>query len=156
MTSRLLAIALLTAVVASGAAGCGESRQRAASRMPSEATVSASGVVDGWDVVLSVSAELPPGLATTARIDAVNSTDATISTRPLIRGVEIRDSGGAIVPANDWQLRVGLVVTDKPAGAEFVRYPAFTVPPPGVYTMTLPGLVDSKDDSLTVRFTSRR
>jgi len=152
-TARLLWLVLLIAL-ASSVFSCSQPRPQDGAKPATETTATVSGTLGGWRVLLSVGAELPAGASTTARIDAVNSSDTTISTRPLAK-IEIRDHSGKRVPTGDWQ-RVVFVSQDMAPGSKFVYHPAFTVPAAGTYTMTLPGMVDSKGLSATVAFTATK
>ena len=72
----------------------------------------ASGHVGGWDVLVTVAASMQATKATTCKVSAVNSSDTTLSSAPLMR-VEIRDSTGKQVESGSWS-KYTSVPTDEP------------------------------------------
>jgi hypothetical protein len=119
---------------------------------PVSGSSSASGTVERWDVVISVAATLTAGDQVTAIVKAVNSTETTLNTRPLLHLV-IRDSSGHGVRTNGWQKYVRVPHAEA-AGSAVSYTEDFTVPAPGRYTISLAGMVDSSKDSTGAIFTS--
>jgi hypothetical protein len=113
---------------------------------------SASGHVGGWDVVVTVAASMQATQKTSAKVSAVNSSETTLSSAPLMH-VEIRDSTGKQVESGSWS-KYTSVPTNVAPGSTFAYRPEFTVPPPGDYTIAVPGMKDPRNHPVAAPFTS--
>ena len=159
MSRRLVAVATIAFVAAClGACVSPSSLQTVQPAAPPPAqpaaptSSSVAGTVEGWDVIISVASTLTAGRQLTSIVKAVNSTEATLSTRPLLHLV-VRDAAGKAVPTGEWQKYIRAPHAVAPgASVSYADY--FTVPAPGHYTISLAGMVDSSGASTGAAFTS--
>jgi hypothetical protein len=150
---KRVAIALFAISLVAVLAGCSKGTDDVTAQLEKSTSSETSGTVDGWSVSVLVPAKMKAGTPTTARVRAINSSDATQSTVSLI-DLEIRDDRDQVVPTGNWQS----TQPENQEMAPFSQYEynsAFTVPKPGIYTISVAGMHDSKGDRIGARFLSQ-
>jgi hypothetical protein len=137
-------VILLTASMTVTLTGCRD-RINTPEFNPAQARATTSGHVAGWDVTLQVAPSMPAGEKTTAKVDAVNSSDTSLSTGPLMH-LQISDSSGKLVSTGSWSRYRRVSETKGPGSRVYFRLD-FTVPPPGRYSVSIQGMRDKMGHS---------